>query len=76
MFLGSPRPARRIIDVWESKQAWERLRTERLAPAVAALGGPARHEPTFRDLHAAHVVVSDPLSHPEGSTKGSIPTAR
>jgi hypothetical protein len=47
----------RIIDVWESKQAWERFQAERLAPAVAALGGPSRPEPTFRDLQPAHVVV-------------------
>lgn len=47
----------RIIDVWESEQAWERFRGEQLAPAIAALGGPSRPEPTFRDLRAAHVVV-------------------
>jgi hypothetical protein len=49
----------RIIDVWESEEAWERFRAERLAPAIAALGGPPRLEPTFRDLHPAHVVVPD-----------------
>lgn len=47
----------RIIDVWESEEAWERFRAERLAPAIAALGGPSRPEPTFRDLHPEHVVV-------------------
>ena len=47
----------RIIDVWESEEAWQRFQAERLAPAIAALGGPARPEPTFRDLHPAHVVV-------------------
>jgi hypothetical protein len=47
----------RIIDVWESRQAWERFQGARLAPAVAALGGPSRPEPTFRDLHPVHVVV-------------------
>jgi len=46
----------RIIDVWESEEAWERFQAERLAPAIAALGGPARPEPTFRDLHPEHVV--------------------
>jgi hypothetical protein len=46
----------RIIDVWESEQAWQRFQTERLAPAIAALGGPARAQPTFRDLHPAHIV--------------------
>lgn len=47
----------RAIEVWESEQAWRRFETERLAPAIAALGGPARPEPTFRDLRALHVVV-------------------
>lgn len=46
----------RIIDVWESEEAWERFRSERLVPAIAALGGPSRPEPTFRDLHPEHVV--------------------
>ena len=47
----------RIIDVWESEEAWQRFQAERVEPAIAALGGPARLEPTFRDLHPAHVVV-------------------
>lgn len=47
----------RIIDVWESEEAWEQFRAERLAPAIAALGGPARPEPTFRDVRPAHVVL-------------------
>ena len=47
----------RIIDIWESEEAWDQFRAERLAPAIAALGGPARPEPTFRDLHPAHVVL-------------------
>lgn len=47
----------RVIDVWESEEAWQRFLTERLDPAIAALGGPFRPEPTFRDLHPVHVVV-------------------
>jgi hypothetical protein len=47
----------RIIDVWESEEAWEQFRAERLAPAIAALGGPARPEATFRDVRPEHVVV-------------------
>jgi hypothetical protein len=47
----------RIIAVWESEQAWQRFQIERLQPAVAALGGPSSPEATFRDLHAAHLVV-------------------
>jgi hypothetical protein len=49
----------RIIGIWESEQAWQNFRARRLAPAIAALGGPARPEPTFRDLHPAHVVVGE-----------------
>ncbi len=47
----------RTIDVWETEQAFKRFRSERLQPAVAALGGPSRPEPTFRELHATHLVV-------------------
>jgi hypothetical protein len=47
----------RVIDVWETKEAWKRFQAERVAPAIAALGVPARPEPTFRDLHAVHVVA-------------------
>lgn len=47
----------RTIDLWESEQAWQRFQAERLAPAIAALGGPARPEPTFRGLRPAHTVV-------------------
>ncbi len=47
----------RIIDVWESKAAWQHFQAERLAPAIAALGGPSRPEPTFRELQPVHIVV-------------------
>jgi hypothetical protein len=51
----------RTIGVWESEQAWERFRAERLEPAITALGGPFQPQPTFRDLRPAHVVVGRPL---------------
>jgi hypothetical protein len=47
----------RVIDIWDSEQAFNRFRSERLAPAIAALGGPARPEPTCRELHARHLVI-------------------
>lgn len=57
----------RIIDVWESEEAWERFRLDRLAPAIAALGGPSRPEQTFRDVRPEHVVVVNPVaSRPRG----------
>ena len=49
----------RIIAIWESEPAWQRFRVERLAPAIAFLGGPARPEPTFRGLRPVHLVVGE-----------------
>ena len=49
----------RTIDVWESEEDWERFRAEQLAPAIAALGGPSRPEPAFRELRPTHVVLGD-----------------
>ena len=47
----------RIIAVWENEEAWNDFRTGGIATALAALGGAARPEPTFRDLRPRHVVV-------------------
>jgi len=55
----------RIIDIWESEEAWQQFRGERLVPAIAALGGPSRPEPTFRDLHPSHVVLGERMSPAE-----------
>lgn len=52
----------RTIDIWESEDAWHRFQAERLAPAIAALGGPACPEPTFRDVQAAHIVFGDAIA--------------
>jgi hypothetical protein len=49
----------RIIAVWEREPAWQHFRTERLAPATACLGGPARRELTFRELRPAHLVLAE-----------------
>ena len=49
----------RVISVWTNEHAWRRFHDERLAPAIAALGGPARPEATFRELNAGHVLVGD-----------------
>ena len=51
----------RIINVWESEAAWQCFRTERLAPASEALAEPSlsRPKPTFRELHATHVVFGE-----------------
>jgi hypothetical protein len=47
----------RIIEVWETEEAWQRFRSERLDPTIAALRGPGRPEPTFRDLHPEQVLL-------------------
>src|ERR1041385_1649873 len=47
----------RVISVWTNEHAWRRFHDERLAPAIAALGGPAPPETTFRELKAGHVLV-------------------
>jgi hypothetical protein len=57
----------RTIDLWESEQAWQRFQAERLAPAIAALGGPARPEPTFRALSPAHTIVGQQWPGPTTS---------
>jgi hypothetical protein len=52
----------RIIDVWESEEAWQDFQALRLVPAIAALGGPPRPTPTFRDLYPAHMVIGVELA--------------
>ncbi len=47
----------RVIDVWESEEAWERFRNERLRPAVRRVAGDASVEPSsFRGLRIKHVL--------------------
>jgi hypothetical protein len=59
----------RVIDIWDSERAFNRFRSERLQPAIAALGGPASPEPTFRELHAAHLVVGSLNSIAQSTTR-------
>jgi hypothetical protein len=47
----------RIIDVWENEDAYKHFEAERLQPAMAALDGPSRPEPVFRDLRPGHLVI-------------------
>lgn len=66
----------RIIEIWDTEEAWEQFREARLAPAIAALRGPPRPEPTFRALHThqAHFRASpDPTVETLGPD-GELPT--
>jgi hypothetical protein len=42
----------RIIGIWESEEAWQRFREDRLDPRAEAVG---QIPPTFRALRATHV---------------------
>lgn len=56
--------------VWESEQAFKRFQAERLQPAVAALGGPARPQPS-RDAASKAIVVPSG-DHSGFSAPGSL----
>jgi hypothetical protein len=43
----------RIIGIWESEEAWQRFRADRLSPDAEAV---AHVPPTFRALRPAHIV--------------------
>jgi hypothetical protein len=47
----------RTIDVWETEEAWQRFRDERLAPSIGALGGAALPEPSLRELRPLQLVL-------------------
>ncbi len=50
----------RIIDVWESEEAWERFRNERLRPAIRRVAGDASaQQPIFRGLRVLRVIRRD-----------------
>jgi hypothetical protein len=51
----------RTIEVWETREAWERFRADRLAPALAARPGPAPAPATLRELHALSAVPAGAL---------------
>jgi len=41
----------RIIEIWDTEEAWQRFHTERLAPTIARLESITRTEPNYRALH-------------------------
>jgi hypothetical protein len=53
----APNGDTRIIDVWESKEAYERFRSERLLPAIErATGEPPGQPPQNQEMNVHHIV--------------------
>ncbi len=61
----------RVIAVWDSEQASEQFRRDRLAPAVAAISRPVRPVRTARNLQLAHVVLETVQPVPQLKEKPS-----
>ena len=47
----------RIVDVWESEEAWQRFREERLMPVVIEIFG-EQAGPPQQETHETHKVVN------------------
>lgn len=52
-----PNGAVRIVDVWESQEAWERFRDERLTPAVMEVLG-EQAGPPQQEVYETHHVIN------------------
>ncbi len=67
----------RIINLWESEQAWQAFESERLVPALAAQGDHALPAPRFRDVQPAHIVFGPPAggSDERAARKHGMPVA-
>jgi len=46
----------RVIDVWESREAWERSHVGRLHPILDRASEESSVQPTFRELHVEHLL--------------------
>jgi hypothetical protein len=46
----------RMIGIWESREAWDRFRDERLRAILDGLVNGSRAEPTFRELEVRHLL--------------------
>lgn len=46
----------RVIELWETKQAWARCRSDRLGRGISAPGRAPRPQGAFRPLHPAQIV--------------------
>lgn len=49
----------RVLDIWESQEAFDRFAEERLKPAVAQVAMPAMPEPQFFPVHGVWLAEWD-----------------
>lgn len=69
----------RIIEVWESKRAWECSLGDHFGPAIAALGGPRLPAARFRDLQPRRLVLptlgpdTEPMTDSVSNSTGPRP---
>ena len=49
----------RMIEIWDSRGAWDRFRDERLSRIVESLSCGARSQPTYRELKIAHLINTE-----------------
>jgi len=50
----APKGGLRIFDVWESREAYERFRDERLRPAISEVAGEQGPEPPPEEIYELH----------------------
>jgi hypothetical protein len=48
----------RMIGIWDSRDAWDLFREDRLRTILESLAGRSRIQPTYRELNVAHLVVN------------------
>ena len=46
----------RMIGIWDSREAWDRFRDERLSTILESLSCGTRIQPTYRELQIAHLI--------------------
>ena len=56
----------RIINVWQSEQAWQAFESARLVPAIEAQGSHPLAAPRFRDVQPTHIVFGPPACGSDG----------
>jgi hypothetical protein len=52
----------RMIEIWDSRETWDRFRDERLSKILKSLTCGTRMQPTYRELQIAHLITAEPLS--------------